>query len=73
MPEPDSVITIQLNGEPYTLQGDQGLVSLLEGLRMRTGRLAVEINHTVVPRADYARTVLNDGDQVEIINFVGGG
>ena len=40
---------------------------------MRRGRVAVEINREIVPKAAYDATVVRAGDQVEIINFVGGG
>ncbi len=40
---------------------------------MRERRVAVEINREIVPKASYAETVIKPGDQVEIINFVGGG
>ncbi len=73
MSKHDAVVTIQVNGEPYAIEENAGLVTLLEKLGMRTGRIAVEINQAVVPRADYASTRLRSGDQVEIINFVGGG
>ena len=70
---PSSVITIQLNGEPYTIEGSAGLAGLIEKLKLRPARIAVEINQAIVPKAEYARTVLKPGDRVEIINFVGGG
>jgi sulfur carrier protein len=67
------VITIHLNGEPCTIDGDAGLAALIEKLELRPSRIAVEVNHAIVPKAEYARTTLKSGDQVEIINFVGGG
>lgn len=67
------MITIHLNGEPYTIEGDPGLKSLIEKLNLRPTRIAVEVNQTVVPKAEYARTMLKSGDRVEMINFVGGG
>ena len=36
-------------------------------------RIAVEINGHIVPKSKYDTTVLNDGDTVEIVGFVGGG
>ncbi|MBR4124719.1 MAG: sulfur carrier protein ThiS, partial [Victivallales bacterium] len=36
-------------------------------------RLAVERNGEIVPKAQYAQTVLQDGDAIEIVRFVGGG
>ncbi len=47
--------------------------ALLERLEMRRGRVAVEINETVIPRARYDEVILKPGDRVEVINFVGGG
>ena len=71
---PDSTATsIILNGEAYPLGADTPLTALLERLKMRRGRVAVEINREIVPKAAYDATVVRVGDQVEIINFVGGG
>jgi sulfur carrier protein len=65
--------TIILNGDPYLIDGDLQLSALLERLNARRGRVAVEINREIVPRASYSATVIKPGDNVEIINFVGGG
>jgi len=46
---------------------------LLEELKVEPNRVAVEVNLTVVRRADYGQFRLNEGDVVEIVNFVGGG
>jgi len=73
MPELSIPFIVQLNGEEFTVYSGNRLSSLLEGLKMRRRRIAVEINHVVVPRADYERVVLRPGDRIEIINFVGGG
>ena len=71
---PDSIATsITLNGDSYPLAGDTSLIALLERLNMRRGRVAVEINREIVPKADYDATIVRAGDHVEIINFVGGG
>ena len=40
---------------------------------MRRGRVAVELNREIVPRASYDETIVRAGDRLEIINFVGGG
>jgi sulfur carrier protein len=71
---PDSIATsITLNGDSYPLAGDTPLMALLERLNMRRGRVAVEINREIVPKANYDATIVRAGDLVEIINFVGGG
>jgi sulfur carrier protein len=70
---PEATIAIILNGEPSTIEGDAHLSALVEKLKLRPQRIAVEINRQVVPKSDYAATILRAGDEVEIINFVGGG
>lgn len=67
------MITIDLNGEPHAIEGEPALMALLEKLKLAPSRIAVEINRAVVPKAEYARTTLRAGDEVEIISFVGGG
>jgi thiamine biosynthesis protein ThiS len=64
---------ITLNGENYAVSGDDRLVSLIASLKLKRGRVAVEINREIVPKANWDRTRLAPGDIVEIVNFVGGG
>ena len=67
------MITIELNGEPYKIGEQARLAELIERLNLSRGRIAVEINQAVVPKAEYEQRLLEPGDKVEIINFVGGG
>ncbi len=64
---------ITLNGEPYAVNGDARLIGLIEGLKLKRGRVAVEINREIVPKAQWSSVTLAPGDIVEIVNFVGGG
>jgi sulfur carrier protein len=66
-------ITIQLNGDPYVVEGDARLTTLIDILKMKPTRIAVELNREIVPKADYAKVTLREGDELELINFVGGG
>ena len=66
-------MTIQLNGEPYEVRGPVTISSLLELLAVDARRVAVEHNMRVIKRDAYPQTTLQDRDQVEIVNFVGGG
>ncbi len=68
-----STIQITLNGEAYAVTGDARLNSLIEGLRLKRGRVAVEINREIVPKGHWDSVTLAAGDIVEIVNFVGGG
>jgi sulfur carrier protein len=67
------MIKIELNGEPYSLDAPTAVTSLLTELKLKPSRVAVEINRAVIPKAEYERTIIKQGDQVEVINFVGGG
>ena len=64
---------IRLNGEPYELAGPLSITALLTGLGIDPRRVAVEHNQIVVKRGAYESTRVEDRDEVEIVNFVGGG
>jgi sulfur carrier protein len=62
-----------VNGEPREV--DEGLTirGLVEAMGLAGGPVAVEVNQAVVPRAQHATHVLEHGDKVEVVHFVGGG
>ena len=64
---------IQLNGEPYELDGPITIAALLERLGVNPLLVAVEHNLVIIKRAQHAETMVQEGAEVEIVNFVGGG
>jgi thiamine biosynthesis protein ThiS len=66
-------LTIRLNGEAHELAGPMTIGALLAGLGIDPRRVAVEHNLSIVKRDRYDDTTLAAGDEVEIVNFVGGG
>jgi thiazole synthase len=66
-------LTITLNGDPFELAGPRTVSELLSDLDIDARRVAVEHNLTVLKRAAFDTITVQDGDQVEIVNFVGGG
>jgi thiamine biosynthesis protein ThiS len=66
-------VRITLNGEPYETSGPLSVLSLLGRLDIDPRRVAVEHNLAVVRRAAFGDTMVDDGDSIEIVNFVGGG
>jgi thiamine biosynthesis protein ThiS len=66
-------MTIRLNGDPREIPGPLSVSTLLEQLEIDARRVAVELNTAVVKKAAYDSSVIKDGDEVEIVNFVGGG
>lgn len=67
-----ATLTIAVNGEPRQLAAATTVRALLAELRLPAERLAVELNRALLPRAEFDR-LLRDGDQLEIVTFVGGG
>ena len=61
-----------LNGEARSFEG-QNIYQLLQDLGYVDKRIAVELNGEIVPKSQHAETILNDGDQLEIVVAVGGG
>ena len=66
-------MTIRLNGETREVAGPVSITALLAALDIDPRRVAVEHNMTIVRRDAYSSTIVQDGDEVEIVNFVGGG
>lgn len=64
---------LKLNGTDTELKDGSTVTGLLESLKIDPGRVAVEVNLKIVKKCDYEKHTLNDGDAVEIVNFVGGG
>ena len=62
-----------MNGDPYELDTPVTVADLLARLEVDARRVAVEHNLIVVKRGAFDETVVREGDQVEIVNFVGGG
>jgi thiamine biosynthesis protein ThiS len=66
-------LTIILNGEPADFAGPLTVAELLSRLEIDARRVAVEHNVVVLKRAAFDETIVREGDQIEIVNFVGGG
>ncbi len=65
--------TVLVNGESRPLPPGATVSALLEDLGLVGRRVAVAVERRVVPRSEYARAALRDGDRVEILEAVGGG
>ena len=66
-------ITITINGEERSFEDNTSVEDLLSHLEIKRDRLAVERNRAIVPRTEYEKTMLADGDVLEIVSLVGGG
>lgn len=64
---------ISVNGEQQTVGDGVTVSQLLAELNITVGRVAVELNRQIVPKAEHDSVTLSVGDKVEIVSFVGGG
>ncbi|WP_306253917.1 sulfur carrier protein ThiS [Parvularcula sp. IMCC14364] len=68
-----SEIHISVNGTLSSLKAGLTLSDLLAQLELKPTKIAVERNREIVPKSAFQSTTLHEGDQLEIVQFVGGG
>jgi sulfur carrier protein len=66
-------LQIILNGEPFTVDAPLTISELLSRLEIDPRIVAVEHNLTIIKRDRQAATTIEDGDEIEVVKFVGGG
>ena len=69
----DGSLSIRVNGEHRRVHGGLTIHQMLNELGIDPLRVAVERNLEVVPRSAIAEVEVEDGDDFEIVHFVGGG
>ncbi len=62
-----------INGDEKNFADSLSLAELIEHLGMKGDRVAVELNREIIARGQWAKTILNNNDHLEIVHFVGGG
>jgi thiamine biosynthesis protein ThiS len=66
-------MNIYLNGEPREVPENLTLSALLDWLKLPADRVAVELNREIASRSIWTGTIIQPGDRLEIVHFVGGG
>ncbi len=64
---------VKINGEDQEVSEGTTLQQVVDSFGLTPGRIACEVNLRIVKRADYGKTVLKEGDAVEIVQMIGGG
>jgi sulfur carrier protein len=64
---------VRVNGRDTELPAGATVADLITGMALASRRVAVEVNRTVVARNLWAAAVLVEQDQIEVVQFVGGG
>jgi thiazole synthase len=69
----DTNLSVQINGQQRRVSSGLTITAMLKELGLDPLRVAVERNLQIVPRSELSQTSIEDGDQYEIVHFVGGG
>ena len=69
----DSTLSLRINSEHRRVSPGTTLTELINQLGLDPARVAVERNLEIVPRSTFATLCVEDGDDYEIVHFVGGG
>lgn len=64
---------ITVNGKQIQLTSEMSVADYLEQNNYQINRIAVEMNEEILPKYSYSKTMLKDGDRLEVVTFVGGG
>jgi thiamine biosynthesis protein ThiS len=70
---PVEPVHVYINGEPHRLDCALTVTALLAELNVAAERVAIELNKSIVRKRDWGNTLVGEGAQVEIVEFVGGG
>jgi sulfur carrier protein len=68
-----TAMQITVNGARRDVPNGLTVRGLVEHLQLTEGPVAVEVNRSIVPRARHAEHPVSQGDEIEIVHFVGGG
>ncbi|MBV9438051.1 MAG: sulfur carrier protein ThiS [Acidobacteria bacterium] len=66
-------MTVVVNGQPKECPDGISLAQFIEHLQLKGDRVAVELNRKIATRTRWQETMLQNGDRLEIVHFVGGG
>lgn len=64
---------VKVNGEIKQVEQGTSLEALLELMQADRRKVAIEVNAAIVPRSLHADTLVQEGDVIEIVEFIGGG
>lgn len=63
---------IKINGENVICE-KKSIAEYLKNSDYNIKRIAIELNGEIIPKSQYDLTIIQDGDEIEIVSFVGGG
>lgn len=67
------MVSVRVNGEVKAFEREPTVCDVLREIGVASNAVAVEVNREVVPRREHPSRRLRDGDEMEVLTFVGGG
>jgi len=64
---------VKINGKQQVCQGPISILELIENKGLSKNAVVVEYNYSILPKTQWSKTTLIQGDNIEIVSFVGGG
>lgn len=64
---------ILMNGETQEVESQATIADLIQRFHIKLPHYAVAINRQIIPRSEHIKTVLKEGDEIELVQPVGGG
>lgn len=64
---------LKINGQDQAIDGELKLTDLISSKSLNCERIVVEHNYQIIPRDKWQEVFLKEGDNLEIVSFVGGG
>ena len=69
----DTSLSVRINGQQRRVSGGLSIAAMFKELGLDPRRVAVERNLEIVPRSELSQTSIEEGDEYEVVHFVGGG
>ncbi len=64
---------LKINGKEHNVQKQNSLIELIDSKRLNHDKIVIEHNYNIIPKERWKEIILNEGDNIEIVSFVGGG
>ncbi len=64
---------IQLNGKSIKINSNSCIKDLIKKFKLKENKIAIELNGAILPKKFYSTKKIKDKDNIEIVQFIGGG
>ena len=65
--------TLYLNGVKISIEKEIDITTFLKNQNLSQKKIAIAVNGAIIPKKEYQKIILKEGDKIEIVQAVGGG